>query len=64
MRRFHAAEEKRRIVEETPQPRASVARVARAHGMNANQVFSWRCCISKDGWNAGPAKRPICCRFA
>jgi transposase len=34
--------EKRRIVEETLRPGASVARVARAHGVNANQVFGWR----------------------
>jgi transposase len=34
--------EKRRIVEETLGPDASVARVARAHGVNANQVFHWR----------------------
>jgi transposase len=34
--------EKRRIVEETLLPGASVARVARAHGVNANQVFGWR----------------------
>ncbi len=34
--------EKRRIVEETLVARASVARVARAHGVNANQVFQWR----------------------
>jgi len=34
--------EKRRIVEETLEPEASVARVARAHGVNANQVFAWR----------------------
>jgi len=34
--------EKRQIVEETLTPRASVARVARAHGVNANQVFGWR----------------------
>ena len=30
------------MVEESFQPGASVARVARAHGVNANQVFSWR----------------------
>lgn len=41
-RRFRAVEEKRRIVEETLQPGASVVRVARAHGVNANQVFGWR----------------------
>jgi transposase len=34
--------EKRGIVEETLTPGASVARVARAHGVNANQVFGWR----------------------
>jgi transposase len=34
--------EKRRIVEETLIQGASVARVARANGVNANQVFHWR----------------------
>ena len=34
--------EKRGIVEETLVEGASVARVARAHGVNANQVFGWR----------------------
>jgi len=34
--------EKRRIVEETLAAGASVARVARAHNVNANQVFHWR----------------------
>jgi transposase len=34
--------EKRRIVEETLALGASVARVARVHGVNANQVFGWR----------------------
>jgi len=34
--------EKRRIVEETLAPGASVARVARGQGINANQVFRWR----------------------
>jgi transposase len=33
---------KRQIVEATLTPGASVARVARAHGVNANQVFGWR----------------------
>lgn len=41
-RRFRTVEEKRRIVEEAIQPGASVARVARAHGVNANQLFTWR----------------------
>ena len=35
-------EEKRRIVEATFLPGASIARVAREHGVNANQVFQWR----------------------
>jgi transposase len=34
--------EKRRIVEETLAAGASVARVARARCVNANQVFQWR----------------------
>jgi len=34
--------ERRDIVEETLVPGASVARVARRHEVNANQVFYWR----------------------
>lgn len=34
--------QKRRIVEETLTPGASVARVARANNVNSNQVFGWR----------------------
>lgn len=41
-RRYRALEEKRRIVEETLAEGASVALVARAHGVNANLVFNWR----------------------
>ena len=41
-RRRRLVAEKRRIVEETLEPDASVAKVARAHGVNANQVFAWR----------------------
>src|SRR6267143_1062672 len=41
-RRRWPVEEKCRIVEQTLKPGASVARVALAHGVNANQVFSWR----------------------
>ena len=41
-RRFRTVEEKRRIVEEALEPGASVARVARAHGVNANLLFGWR----------------------
>jgi len=40
--RHHPLALKRAIVEETLQPGASVAQVARKHGVNANQVFLWR----------------------
>ena len=41
-RQKRSVEEKRRIVEETLVAGASVARVARRHAVNANQVFYWR----------------------
>jgi transposase len=41
-RRRRSVEEKRRIVEETLEAGVSVARVARRHAVNANQVFYWR----------------------
>ena len=41
-RQHRSPELKRQIVEETLAPGASVARIARAHGVNANQVFAWR----------------------
>lgn len=41
--RHHSHEFKRAVVEETFQPgAASVAQIARHHGINANQVFKWR----------------------
>jgi len=41
-RRQYALDVKRRIVEETFAPGASVSVVARRHDVNANQVFEWR----------------------
>jgi len=41
-RLFRSRQERRQIVEETMKPGASVALVARKHGVNANQVFAWR----------------------
>ena len=41
-RQYRTIEEKRSIVEATLAEGASVARIARAHGINANQVFGWR----------------------
>jgi transposase len=40
--RRRTIKERREIVEETLVPGASVARVARRHDVNANQVFYWR----------------------
>jgi transposase len=51
-RRSWSRDEKRRIVDETFRPGASVADVARRHGLNANLVFNWR----KAAWvTDGPA---------
>ena len=33
---------KRSVVEQSYLPGSSVARLARSHGINANQIFSWR----------------------
>src|SRR6184192_734873 len=41
-RQYRTIQEKRQIVEETLAEGASVARIARVHGINANQVFGWR----------------------
>jgi transposase-like protein len=49
-------EEKRQIVEKTLVKGASVARVAREHGVNANQVFSWRLLYKKGRLGGRPAK--------
>ena len=41
-RRRYDRSVKQQIVEQTLVPGASVARVAREHGVNANQLFKWR----------------------
>ena len=41
-RQYRSKQERRQIVEETLRPGASVAVIARRHGVNANQVFHWR----------------------
>jgi len=41
-RRYRSKQERRQIAEESLQPGASVAVIARSHGVNANQVFHWR----------------------
>ena len=50
-RRWRTASEKRRIAELTFEPGASVALVARAHGVNANQVFKWRRALKRGELN-------------
>ena len=47
-RRRRSAAERRRVVEETLEAGASVARVALKYGVNANQVFQWRR-LNRDG---------------
>jgi transposase len=42
VRKRRPAAQKRLIVEQALEPGASVARVARAHGLNANVLFNWR----------------------
>jgi transposase len=42
VRRFRSISEKLQIVQLSLKPGSSVAEVARAHGVNANQVFKWR----------------------
>lgn len=46
-RQYRSKQERRRIVEKSFEPGASVAVVARSHGVNANQVFNWRKLYSK-----------------
>src|SRR6185503_5856199 len=41
-RQLRSRQERRQIVEETLQPGVSVARIARAYEINANQLFRWR----------------------
>ena len=42
VRRFRTVSEKRRIVQLTLASGASVAQIAHAEGVNANQLFTWR----------------------
>jgi transposase len=58
--RHHQPEFKRAVVEETLRPGASVALIARKHGINANQVFHWRK-LHRDGLlgDASSAMLPV-----
>jgi transposase-like protein len=51
VRRWRTLSEKRRIAVLTFEPGASVALVARAHDVNANQVFKWRRALKRGELN-------------
>lgn len=54
-RRYRSKQERRQIVEQTLRPGASVAVIARQHGVNANQVFYWRKLYREGRLDSGPA---------
>src|SRR5512147_2341576 len=58
-RRYRSKHERRQIVEETLQPGASVAVIARRHGVNANQVFHWRKLYREGRLDAAPELVPV-----
>ena len=58
LRRRHSLDFKQRVVEETLKSGASVARIARANGVNANQVFLWRK-LHREG-ELGPSAGTTC----
>jgi len=56
-RRRWSDEDKRRIVEETLAPAASVNAVAKRHGLHPSQIFSWRRALRESGFApAGPTQ--------
>ena len=60
-RRTRSLDERKRIVEEALAPGASVAAVARRHGLNANLIFKW-IRRAREGWldrRREPAKAKI-----
>lgn len=59
-RRRYDAAFKQAIVEQTLQSGASVARIAREHGINANQLFKWRrqSLLTEAGTSVPPAQTP------
>src|SRR3954467_8218771 len=56
VRRWRSVSEKRQIVRLTMEPGASVAEIARAHGVNANQVFKWRRLFERGQLFDGPSR--------
>lgn len=58
-KRLWTRQEKRQIVEQTLKPGASVSVVARAHEVNANQVFQWRKQYREGRLEAEPQLLPV-----
>ena len=58
-RRFRSKQEHREIAEESLQPGASAAVVARRQGVNANQVFLWRRLLRDGMLDATPASAQL-----
>jgi len=63
-RRYRSKRERRQIVEESLQPGASVAVVARQHEVNANQVFLWRKLYREGRLGTQPAAELVPVRIA
>jgi transposase len=58
-RRRWSAAEKMRMVEATYAPGASVSSVARQHGVNPNQLFSWRRLAAEGAYTAAAAGEEV-----
>lgn len=54
--RHHPVAFKRAVVEQSLQSNVSVSRLAREHGINANQIFAWRKAYQE---GSRPSSRPI-----
>jgi transposase len=59
LRRHRSKQERQRIAGESLQPGASVAVVARRHGVNANQVFHWRKLLREGRLDGKPVLAPL-----
>ena len=58
-RRRWSAAEKMRMVEEGQEPGASVSLVARRHGVNPNQLFTWRRLAAHGAFTAAAAGEEV-----
>jgi transposase len=59
IRRRHDKELKRQVLAECAEPGASVARVAMAHGLNANLVHKWRRLAARQGSSSGRSRNEV-----